>query len=364
MYLFDKFITLLKTQGQYSESLACRLEAMQRHPLLSSAEIKELLLRIGMGRYAGKQLFAKQFVNDLEKQQLTEIVSAGEDAVRQISDCGWIFILPAIADYVGPTHRFDDLWETASTALYRALVTYHHLPTCRFEDYATVWIQQLIEESFQDNSLYVPSLRLLADYQPKVAHKLSLQLQRTPSTEEVALAMRYMAKQHKEEISLARRLNTPLTLTGEHDLRLAMTKTLLVEEYLELSKEFTMQLTVRVEGESLCFDNVVRIEQSLMQEVKDLYRCGVSRHTGQLIAHDSESISGPISGPIDLMLSATPWRCKKCRQEHRLEGCKRWEEVITLHKQPERICLWLDDGRKFFIEDDFWSIARQLSSSL
>lgn len=61
-------------------------------------------------------------------------------------------------------------------------------------------------------------------------------MQRTPSTEEVALAMRYMAEQHKE-ISLARRLNTPLTLIERaHDLRLAMTKTLLVEEYLELSK--------------------------------------------------------------------------------------------------------------------------------
>lgn len=70
-----------------------------------------------MGRYAGKQLFAKQFVNDLEKQQLTEIVSAGEDAVRQISDCGWIFILPAIADYVGPTHRFDDLWASSRLSI-------------------------------------------------------------------------------------------------------------------------------------------------------------------------------------------------------------------------------------------------------
>ena len=88
MYLFDKFITLLKTQGQYSESLACRLEAMQRHPLLSSAEIKELLLRIGMGRYAGKQLFAKQFVNDLEKQQLTAGIhstrSLAQRMVRQL----------------------------------------------------------------------------------------------------------------------------------------------------------------------------------------------------------------------------------------------------------------------------------------
>lgn len=49
MYLFDKFITLLKTQGQYSESLACRLKAMQRHPLLSSAEIRSFCCGLGWG---------------------------------------------------------------------------------------------------------------------------------------------------------------------------------------------------------------------------------------------------------------------------------------------------------------------------
>lgn len=53
-----------------------------------------------------------------------------------------------------------------------------------------------------------------------------------------------------------------------------------------------MQLTVRVEGESLCFDNVVRIEQSLMQEIKSSTAAVSPAITGQLITHDSESISG------------------------------------------------------------------------
>lgn len=358
MYMFDRVIAVLKEHRQLSDALNARLEEMQRRVLFDSQEINDLLLQINIGRYAGKQLFSKQYADEAEKQQLNTIVESGEDAVRQILDSGWIFILPAIINFVGPERHFDDLWEVGCTALQRALVTYHHFPTCNFQEYVTVWIQQLIEESFQDNSVYVPSLRLLAEYQPKVESKISAHLQRAATVEEVTLMMRYLSVPLREEIQAARRRQTPLSSESAGNLRLAMTKTLLVSKYLEISKEFTMELKVLVDGESYFFDNVVRIEQALAQEIKELYRCGITCHTGHV---DAQAATLTWQAPAR---HTKPWRCRKCRQTQRHEGCGTWQEVVSLHKHPEQICLWLDDGRKFFIEDDFWSIALQLSSGL
>lgn len=348
MSWFDKLIAELKHHDQYSDDLANRLNEIQRRPALSSEEFNDLILQISIGRFAGKQLFAKQYANAAEKQQLSDIVRSGEEAVRQFTEHGWIHVLPSLADYITNVHHFEELLEIGYTALHRALITYHHLPGCRFQEYVTVWIRQLLEESFQDNSVFVPSLRTLVDYQLYVENELELKLNREPTVEEVALAMRYLPVKEKREILAERSRQQTLSAMLEQSLRLAMTKVLLVRQYKELAKEFTMTLTVTVDGGSHFFDNVVRIEQALAQEVKELYRCGHSRYV------DKER------------LKAAPevWRCSKCRQQHRTEGCGEWKEVTLLHRHPERICLWLDDGRKFFIEDDFWAIARQLSSSL
>lgn len=348
MSWFDKLVSELKHYDQYSDDLANRLRELQRRPALSSEELNDLILQISIGRFAGKQLFAKQYADDSEKQQLTEIVRSGEEAVRQVTEQGWVYILPSLTDYITSAHHFEELLEIGYTALHRALITYHHVPNCRFQEYVTVWIRQLLEESFQDNSVFVPSLRQLTDYQVLVENKLERQLQRSPTVEEIALAMRYLPVRQRREILNERAMQRPLSATHEQALRLAVTKVLLVRHYKELTQEFTMTLTVTVEGESHFFDNVVRIEQALAQEVKELYRCGVSRFT------DREQLKA----------ASEAWRCPSCRQQQRTEGCGRWQEVTFLHRHPERICLWLDDGRKFFIEDDFWAIARQLSSSL
>ena len=88
-------------------------------------------------------------------------------------------------------------------------------------------------------------LRTLADYQLHVENELEYQLNREPTVEEIALAMRYLPVKEKREILAERSRQHTLSAMQEQNLRMAMTKVLLVRQYKELAKEFTMTLTVR-----------------------------------------------------------------------------------------------------------------------
>lgn len=136
-----------------------------------------------------------------EEKALALRVLSGDCGARETMIRANLRLVVSIAkSYVNRGLSFMDLIEEGNLGLIKAVEKFDPAENCRFSTYATWWIKQAIRRSLinQGKTVRVPSYMLeLVNKWKTIALELNHSLQRTPSWEEVAKALRLEPSQYR-----------------------------------------------------------------------------------------------------------------------------------------------------------------------
>ena len=181
-----------------------------------------------MEQVNGLQVYMKQIkeIPLLTKEQEVELAikyqSGDKKAKDKLVTANLRLVIMAAKKYNMHTSlSFDDLVQEGNMGLIRAVDSFDSTKGWRFSTYAMYWIKQAISRAILNNSrairIPVHMLELKSKY-GKVHKKLLEELQREPTTEEIAVHMKLEIKKVKEIENLIKEpvsLNT--TLNDEDD---------------------------------------------------------------------------------------------------------------------------------------------------
>lgn len=181
-----------------------------------------------MEQVNGLQVYMKQIreipllTADQEKELAIKYQSGDKKAKDKLVTSNLRLVIMAAKKYNMHTSlSFDDLVQEGNMGLIRAVDSFDSTKGWRFSTYAMYWIKQAISRAILNNSrairIPVHMLELKSKY-GKVHKELLEELQREPTTEEIAVRMKLEIKKVKEIENLIKEpvsLNT--TLNDEDD---------------------------------------------------------------------------------------------------------------------------------------------------
>ncbi len=338
---FDDIWQKLQQYGQDNEYLRRDLENAAVQPSLSNEETIHLLQRYRTAINANRQLQSAPPDDPSEKADLEAIAKDGDEARRQLNDSYQWLIMQSAATHLAAKLRFHDLCIYGTIGLYRAQQTFHHMRHCRFQDYATIWIERLIfvHAAQGDNGFELLPWTNLAYLQAQRHLVLQIRLGRRPTYEELGVVMGYLTPSDTTEIVATRRAKQPIESTLENRLRVAAAKAECLHKLELITKEFPFRLRVTINGTVQEVENVVEVEIPLVQEIEDLYHCGHS------VVKRRDEI----------------WLCNKCIQARNANGCGRYDidQFFRVGRNDHITRIELYDGQHFDVEDDPSNLLRQ-----
>ncbi len=183
------------------------LHEIGRVPLLTPEEEVELAIRLREGELAAQRLAKGNRFSPQEIAQLEEKRRAGEQARQHLIQANLRLVVSIAKKYIGRGMSFLDLIQEGNIGLMRATEKFDHTRGYKFSTYATWWIRQAITRSISDQSR---TIRLpvhvgeTINRVKRISHRLQQQMERDPTTEEIAEALGVVPEKVRRVIEVSR----------------------------------------------------------------------------------------------------------------------------------------------------------------
>jgi RNA polymerase primary sigma factor len=210
-------ITIDDTIGLY-------LKEIGRVPLLTAEEEVMLAKRMEAGKIAQKELSRDDgfdpVVQDESRITMIDGLAAREHLIRANSR----LVISVAKKYIGRGVPFLDLIQEGNIGLIRAANKFNYQLGHKFSTYATWWIRQAVTRAIADQSRTIRVPVHMGDQINKLlrtSHRLTQELGREPTSEELANAMDIPTRKAEEMLRVARRplsLEMPTDDDGESEL--------------------------------------------------------------------------------------------------------------------------------------------------
>jgi len=227
----------LEELESYDDAIKIYLRDIQRTPLLTADSEKELARRVEKGEKAARD---KMIESNLR------------------------LVVKIAKRYINRGLPFLDLIEEGNLGLIKAVERFSLAKECRFSTYATWWIRQAIERSLVNQSRTIRLPVHVSDdinRMLKVTRTLSQTLQREPSVQEVADAMKTKVTYTRRLMTLLRRTCSMETPIGEgNDFFLIDT----IEDSSVISPADLLENVNRFELISRLFEDLTENEQKIL----------------------------------------------------------------------------------------------------
>ncbi len=191
------------------DTVGLYLKEIGRVPLLTAEEEVMLAKRMEAGRIAQEKL-NQDGLNPEERARLEKIVQDGLAAREHLIRANSRLVISVAKRYIGRGVPFLDLIQEGNIGLIRAANKFNYKLGHKFSTYATWWIRQAVTRAIADQSRTIPVH--MGDQINKLlrtAHRLTQELGREPTTEELAAELEIPVRKVEEMLKVARR---PLSL--------------------------------------------------------------------------------------------------------------------------------------------------------
>ena len=192
-------------------------------PLLTAEEEVMLAKRMEAGRIAQERL-TQGGLDPEEWAELREIVLDGLAAREHLIRANSRLVISVAKKYIGRGVPFLDLIQEGNIGLIRAANKFNYRLGHKFSTYATWWIRQAVTRAIADQSRTIRVPVHMGDQINKLlrtAHRLTQELGRDPTSEELANALEIPTRKADEMLRVARRplsLEMPTDDEGESEL--------------------------------------------------------------------------------------------------------------------------------------------------
>jgi RNA polymerase primary sigma factor len=200
------------------------LQEIGRVPLLSAAEEVDLAERMERGREAARRLVSPEDLSPSLCVALKADLAAGEVARRQLIQANLRLVVSIAKRYFGHGLALLDLIQEGNIGLMRAVEKFDHRRGNRFSTYASWWIRQAVTRALAEQSRTIRLPVHMGEAVGRVrrtAQQLAQELERQPTTEEIAAALGQPTERIAQVLESSRRpvsLETPLDPAGERRL--------------------------------------------------------------------------------------------------------------------------------------------------
>jgi RNA polymerase primary sigma factor len=206
-----------------NDPVALYLQEVSKVPLLTHDEEISLSKRIEAGREA-RAILADGPVSKQTSVELVRSVEDGWAAREHIITANFRLVISVSKKYVGRGVPFLDLIQEGNIGLIRATKKFDYRRGFRFSTYATWWIRQAISRCVADQGRTIRVPVHMGDQINRLrrfSHKLTQQLGREPSVDELAETLNVTPKKVEELLQVAQRplsLELPADDDEDHEL--------------------------------------------------------------------------------------------------------------------------------------------------
>jgi RNA polymerase primary sigma factor len=188
------------------DSVQLYLREIGQSPLLSAADERELGMRITRSKEASQRLERGEHGGTQERLQLEQDLARGDDARRKLIQANLRLVVSVAKKYINSPMGFMDLVQEGNIGLMRAVEKFDYTRGNRFSTYATWWIRQAVSRSIAEQSrlIRLPVHMSEAIVQMRrLIYQLEQQLEREPTTEELAEALGMSVRKVKRLLQAA-----------------------------------------------------------------------------------------------------------------------------------------------------------------
>jgi len=193
------------------DTIGLYLKEIGKVPLLVQSEEIELAKRMELGLKAQKEL-QKDGTDPQRRQELERYVQDGLEARAHLIQANSRLVISVAKKYIGRGVPFLDLIQEGNIGLIRAANKFNYRLGHKFSTYATWWIRQAVTRAIADQSRTIRVPVHMGDQINRllrVSHRLTQELGREPTTEELAQALDISLRKAEQMLAFARR---PLSL--------------------------------------------------------------------------------------------------------------------------------------------------------
>lgn len=206
-----------------NDAIALYLQEVSKVPLLTHEEEISLSKRIEGGRKA-RHLLAEGSIPKRQHDDLRRAVEDGWAAREHIITANFRLVISVAKKYVRRGVPFLDLIQEGNIGLIRATKKFDYRRGFRFSTYATWWIRQAVSRCVADQGRTIRVPVHMGDQinrLRRISHKITQDLGREPSLEELAESLEISTKKVEELMRVAQRplsLELPADDDEEHEL--------------------------------------------------------------------------------------------------------------------------------------------------
>ncbi len=172
-----------------SNTIALYFREIDRTPLLTVEEERELAREIEAGNRAREQLQQQRAVGEEVRQALEAAIAAGERARQQMIKANTRLVVSIAKQYMRQGVPLSDLIQEGNLGLIQAVERFDPDKGTRFATYATWWIRQAVARALgeQTTAVRLPA-HILQERRRlyRVRNRLRQELARKPTIEEIA----------------------------------------------------------------------------------------------------------------------------------------------------------------------------------
>jgi len=243
-------------EGITDDPVRMYLHEIGQVPLLTPEEEYEMAMRIHRAKEAKAELEAG--VEDPERrEELERLVADGEEAKKQLAQANLRLVVSVAKRYVGRGMSFLDLIQEGNLGLLRAVEKFDPTLGYKFSTYATWWIRQAISRAIADQARTIRIPVHMVDTINRlirVQRRLTQDLGREPTPEEIALEMGYVEPEDKIQIEEMQARGESLDPVLERKLHRAAQK---VQRILRIAQEpMSLEMPIGDEEDSSLLDFV------------------------------------------------------------------------------------------------------------
>ena len=211
------------------------LRDIGRVALLTAEEERTLAYMILAGEEAREKLRAA--ANGVDEVELRRLIERGENAKSRLAEANLRLVVSIAKKFVGRGISLSDLIQEGTLGLLRAAEKFNPELGFKFSTYATWWIRQAISRALADQAriIRVPAhmVETINKYY-RVSRKLTVELGRDPSMEEVALEMGMLTIDEREEVDAYLARGEHLSVDLDRKVKLATAK---VKKMVRMAQE-------------------------------------------------------------------------------------------------------------------------------